>query len=571
MARRILSAIVGTAVTMVVVSAGPPRVAAATIASVDFPAESSGYGEVVLDVVFPGTADMGADPPITGCNNPSPNWGTLGGQSGTGGSPSTGTLSTSGGSGGSICRNLSTLWWIPDPGTDYEGGASYEIVTKWGGDTGVTFTMGFAAGQVNGTVTESSQLGQGSSCTTGGSFQGAGGCVTTTTLSGAGAANTVGMFFRWTSPTFSGVQRITVTALEPITGGDCIGVGSMAGGPTIEHINGDPDWGALWLEIAGEGYCLGSVQGQSNTPTVVTWSPGIPVMIPGAVYCIESEWHGSGAIRVYATESDGGAAWQMAGYNSAPGVSLERTVCTVAQDFGYGLRFEYPAGVYNGGQLLRDGTEEELTTFPDGKAPIQVDKNVDDSVGEFCGDPPADFLAVGEWVAYLACVARVGFQMVVNWVGEVVTAIGLLPGLIAAAIGLAFDTVGAVIATAIEAGMILVGDVLEFLFVPTELGAEWEAFSELFGSKVPFVWVVEAGSFLTGALTAANVAGPGIDFSMEIMGAEIEPDVAGSLAPLSAVRPALVWVVWIGAGLAVMGRIRGALGDSAPEQMRMPL
>lgn len=388
---------------------------------------------------------------------------------------------------------------------------------------------------------------------------------------GSAPAGAIGIRYRAASWVY--LHVIQVEGQNPEFGGTCEGVGEMVGPTVLSSESGLGSWGINWLEIEGRGYCnpkAGSGVG------VVTWvdSGILPTMAEGEIYCLESEWYSNVAgayVTIYATDASGGSTWQFAGYpmrnnpNGIGGVDgQDRTACVTAPADAWGLRWAMQAGIYNGGQLLRDGTTEDLAAYPPtGKSPTRVDKNVTDTIDEECGEEPEapdgvepwEWTAfVASWVARLACIARVGFVAVVDWLIEVVD------GLIAMAGDLA-SFVGSIPGGAIDG----LAGILSDLFMPTEDTADaWQDLLDLLGSKVPTAWIGEAVGFVTSMVTAGNLAGgPIANLGTPWGPVSIAAPSAAVTESFEDYRPVGSALLTLGCAVAILRQIRGALGSSA--------
>lgn len=157
-------------------------------------------------------------------------------------------------------------------------------------------------------------------------------------------------------------------------------------------------------------------------------------------------------------------------------------------------------------------------------------------------DTPGDLVDVVAWLGFIGC-------SIVEAVQAVWTAVLNLPGRIAGAIG----------------------TLLTALFVPTELGDDWADFIALLDTKVPFVWVSESVAFLSGMLTAGNLAGADLPVSMNILGATVPIDVGAVFDPLADYRWIMAGLVYLGTGFMVFRAVKGALGGGEPQQMALGL
>lgn len=181
----------------------------------------------------------------------------------------------------------------------------------------------------------------------------------------------------------------------------------------------------------------------------------------------------------------------------------------------------------------------------------------DDSPFAGC-DAPDNPIDVPGWLAFGACLVATGF-------GHVLSAIASIPGDLVAA----WDDVATLIGDAVSGALTGIWDgftdLMGTLFVPVELGDAWDDFRALLDTKVPFVWVGEAVSFLSGMLTAGNLAGAGFVASFGVMGATVNIDFASVFGPLADYRFILAGVVYIGMGYAVFRTVGRALGMGQPE------
>lgn len=359
-------------------------------------------------------------------------------------------------------------------------------------------------------------------------------------------------------------------------GGSCVGTGTMTGGD-VEHATiGVGTWGADWVSFEGEGYCKPMADDGIG---VVTWEPGGVVLETGVVYCLESEWAANayGQVTVYATNGSGGPAYLFASYPmrsspaGAPDIGQDRTACNIATADAYGLQFVMPPGVWNGGQLLRDGTVEELLLYPPtGKSPGRVNKGLVDYF-EDCeiptaGDVPVlsdiwGFLFGGngelanpiDYIPYGICLMVGGFRTVADFLVDVVNGIVDLGSDIAAFIG------------SIPGGAVDgLGDILEALFTPESIGEQWEELLDLLGTKVPTAWIGEAVGFLSSMVTAGNLAGgPIANLSTPWGAVSIDAPAASVTESFEDYRPIGSALLTLACAVAVLRQIRGALGSAA--------
>jgi hypothetical protein len=247
-----------------------------------------------------------------------------------------------------------------------------------------------------------------------------------------------------------------------------------------------------------------------------TWSFGVAfsALVAGTAARVQVSWVMLGGLRqmaldhTYTGTDSGGAAGPGSRIRNS-NVPQGATYVEVYVAPGTVLESLYIANV-EGDATLDDGSDGTGGPGPDTSGDPWAD----------C-EPGSDFLAVGEWVAYAAC---------------------LIAGLPRAIIGL------------------LVG-ILVDLFVPVGIGDAWSAFVDDVSAKVPFGWLAEAVDVLTAFLDPA-IAGAAPPVTMVIMGATVAVDTSVT-QPIEQFRPALVAIVYVAVAMGIVRLIRSTVGGSA--------
>lgn len=135
--------------------------------------------------------------------------------------------------------------------------------------------------------------------------------------------------------------------------------------------------------------------------------------------------------------------------------------------------------------------------------------------------PGSDFLAVGEWVAYAACLIA-GLPIVIGTV---------------------------------------IGGILRDLFVPGPgLAAQFDSTMQLLGSKVPFGWFSEVVDTISSGLAAASSA-PVLVFSMQGVTLDLDDELDEALGALAPYRGWFAAGVWFVFALNVHYALMSAVGS----------
>lgn len=171
-------------------------------------------------------------------------------------------------------------------------------------------------------------------------------------------------------------------------------------------------------------------------------------------------------------------------------------------------------------------------------------------------DPPEDAIDVPGWLAYGACIVIEGFKAVVRWLvalpGRIADAVAGFVGGVPIFLGDAFAGIGAII-----------GDVLDFLFIPDTVGDSWADFLALASTRVPFVYVAEVADAVGGI--DGSMAGSAAVFSFTVMDAPVSFNAGGISDDLAIIRTPLAGLVWLGLAWTVFHRVGGSLGIARSE------
>jgi hypothetical protein len=124
-------------------------------------------------------------------------------------------------------------------------------------------------------------------------------------------------------------------------------------------------------------------------------------------------------------------------------------------------------------------------------------------------------------------------------------------GALSAAIGLMFDAAVAGIG-------IIIGDVLEFLFVPVELGDDWAEFTDDVGDKVPFGWFGQVADHLDEGIDSGAAALP----TASLFGVSVTAPLSGALTAMIPYRGLILAGVAIIMMLGCIRWIMAAVGAS---------
>lgn len=482
--------------------------------TVTFPAEGGDRGTPVMEW-FNGDAAI-----CTGSG-----FGVQGFQTAAGGAPVSLTWTDGYGAVGGICKASSAFsqWWIPDSGVT---GATYALGMTWGGDTSRSLTVYWAQGTLDGVVSRlADAVAMEWTCTTGGSFQGTGSCMNSTQETQLVApAGAVGLEFAWSGGSV-GPESILIEPIVNPVGGDCFGVGLLAWGAaglTGASANRLPGWGDAWTSTYA-GCWAGSKY-------VLTYEPSD--WVAGHEYEFVEHFGSGGGVNKARVRIE----WMNA--TGPMGVVFDQVTSMRPEDGQGGYWKDWsvvsPLGsvglqytIYAATQQFEHTVSDVDVTGPGAGVDTEFGQP---SIFDNCPGPE-NVLDLAGLAGYIGCVANNGLMIVVGFM------VGL-PGLMADAIA----------------------GTLEWLFMPTELATDWEAFTDLLGAKVPFVWVTAGYEFLTGTFTGANLAGSALPATFAIMGADVSLNLAAVFTPLAGFRGVFTALVFLGCSVAIWRQIGGALG-----------
>ena len=402
-----------------------------------------------------------------------------------------------------------SMWFIPPGGVGI--GTGYRVEVDWVGrvapNPATSVEVYWAQGLYHGAV---SRLGAGVFT------QGADTPPATTVASVDSEApiGAVGLELRW-PVYYSGPLSVTVTPLDPVNGGDCIGTGALAWGAS--GLTGTSGWGDTW--ISGVAACW------TDTTHVVYYQP--------------SDWVGGHKVQLtenYAAPASGSGArvkidwWSASG---SMGAFFDHTTAMFDMT-GYWREWvvESPEGSTGVRYTIYAGVYQQQHSIAD----VDVADPATGTISEVSGtdvitscEVPEDWWAIWDLAGYLGCelqnlgVRIQGFFLQLN--GQ---------------IRRVFE------------------EALTWLFVPSTIGDQWETFVEDASGRVPIGWLSEAVGILTSFYDPA-IAGAALPMSMVIMGATVVVD-QGVTEPIEQYRPALVAVVYVGLALAVIRLIRSTMG-----------
>jgi len=363
-----------------------------------------------------------------------------------------------------------------------------------------------------------------------------------------------------------------------IQGGSCQGVGSLAWGAsgltTTHPWYGDggrytwlepAGWGDFWFADMGSSAAINSAcQHLFGQASFYYDFPGGEVTVGDtfafgfAFWCVEDNepcgikfyWVNDAGARIMAAEEDSptlcvgsdavcqytGQIWGTwatgNGTGNGEGPMGASGFNDALQEDIYGIEIEVSRGTYIG--WLAIGNVEGTDGDPD-------DPDFDCPADTYCnkGSPstfedctaPADPLDVPGWLEFLVCVVQNGFDAVMLAIGALVQAI-----------------------------MVRIENTLTALFVPTEIGDDWEAFRILVQGKAPIGWIVEVVGFLEDVLTAGNLSGPAVPATINVMGATVSVDLSSVFTPLSSYRFVFAGLVYIAGAWAIFRAVGRALG-----------
>jgi hypothetical protein len=331
-----------------------------------------------------------------------------------------------------------------------------------------------------------------------------------------------------------------------VSGGDCLGVGSMAF-DTVE----DGTWGEMWATEPDR--CVSDVTGDVRT---VTWEPASNPFAEGDGYCFIDDWVIGEAGAKYAV-----AAWvtetgtvRIYRYNTVANEQAIK-VCMTAPPGVVGVRYIMESGMGQESHTVADATADELVDCsPDRKfqcgGGLQrgvIDHFADCEIPEatefgFAGIFTLELANPVDYIPYGICLMVAGFSVAIDWLSDI------------------YDTLIASAGEAVGGLADGIGDVLEALFVPVELGEAWDAFVDELNTHVPFSWVGTVSAFLVGGMTGGNLAGASVATSMSIMGATVAVDFGSVFGELGWLRTVLMGVIYLGCGFAIWRMIGRTLG-----------
>jgi hypothetical protein len=267
------------------------------------------------------------------------------------------------------------------------------------------------------------------------------------------------------------IVRMTVEGVDWPDAGTCAGIGELAFPAEGLSSNTHPtQWGDFFMadgDPAGCGF---------SKPGLFRYAPPEGI-VGGNVYDIEVQFQstlgttGDARVIVELGGAQTGQAVRIADHSYAYDGSGPVTYIIQAE-------LRAPAGYRYFTFVMLEHTLLQSVVVADVTGSV-LDQGGDDGVGpgednsafSEC-QPGSDFLAVGEWVAYAACL------------------IASLPEAIAG----------------------FIGSLLTSLFVPVTLGASWASFVDTLEGKVPFGWFFDVADAVSAGLSAPSSGLPSLSF-----------------------------------------------------------
>jgi hypothetical protein len=148
-------------------------------------------------------------------------------------------------------------------------------------------------------------------------------------------------------------------------------------------------------------------------------------------------------------------------------------------------------------------------------------------------------------------VTVITFVAMLQWIG------GLIGDVATAVLQTGEDIVGSIVEW-VGGIPTLIGELLEFLFIPSTIGDQWATFIGNADGKVPIGWLSEAVDVILGFADPA-IAGSDLPLTLTIMGAPVEVDTSVT-GPVEQFRPALVAVVYVSIAWAIIRLVRSTVG-----------